>query len=150
MRVSSSVPKVIQQLLTSSSSSSCHFYPHHTLKFQWQVDTFHSVHYGQLFNVRPTDAPAVYLFYHLFAPTCFGRLILPSSGCSILNNTTGYTTMHPTKVQLYNALCNSKIMVFFVRKQIKVMLKCPEWPPYGSLKPLLHLKVYNCLFSKVL
>jgi hypothetical protein len=27
MRVSSSVPKVIQQLLTSSSSSSCHFYP---------------------------------------------------------------------------------------------------------------------------
>jgi hypothetical protein len=33
MTVSSSVPKVIQQLLTSSSSSSCHFYPPLYLSF---------------------------------------------------------------------------------------------------------------------
>jgi hypothetical protein len=46
--------------------------------------TLHTVHYGKLLKKRPTNAPVLYLFSHLFAPACFGRLIRPPSGCATL------------------------------------------------------------------
>jgi hypothetical protein len=44
---------------------------------------------GELLKKRPTNAPVVCFLSHLFAATCFGPLIRPSSGRSILENTIG-------------------------------------------------------------
>jgi hypothetical protein len=47
-----------------------------------------------------TCTSSIFFFSYLFAVTCFGRLIRPSSECSTIKSTTGYDTMHPSEIEL--------------------------------------------------